>query len=156
MKSIKTTKELITGLAFMALAGLFVVYLGFISLVFLYILIVLIAAAIVFLLTGGRAWFGTHEHPERILGALVKFEEVDLIWELPPKLPDAVIRAFENGCYRADFVAHLEIENIKETYVDLRPRHEGYPISRVTRRGKSVVSGKLESGRIFLATLYKV
>jgi hypothetical protein len=124
-----------------------------VSIYFVYGIIVLSILGAIYLGTGGRAWFGTHEHPDRVLGAQIRFGAIEGLER--PDLPNATIRDFKDGAYRAEFVTPVEFGFAKDRFVNLWPRHQGHPISRVSKHGFLFINGELESGRRFIAAIQK-
>ena len=104
----KNIIAIFVALIFFGLIATIIVFAASISINLVYALIVLVVVGAVYVGTGGRAWFGTHEHPDRVLGDSVRFAEVDGLGACPPIFPNAVIRAFEEGSYRAEFIEPLE------------------------------------------------
>lgn len=119
--------------------------------IYLLFAVVVIALAIaIYSGTGGRAWFGTREHPERILTRTVRLKDCDGLGSI--SLPSATVSSYEAPEYRLDFVAPIEIEGRLECFVRVWARHEGYPLSGAARRA-TWAGATLESGRQFIARL---
>ncbi len=138
-------------LIFFAIIAALVILAASVSIYFVYGIIVLTILSVIYLGTGGRAWFGTHEHPERVLGARIRFGDIEGLEQ--PNLPSAIVRDFKDGAYRAEFVTPVEFGFIKDCFVRLWPRHKGHPISGVNRHGFLFINGELESGRRFIALI---
>ncbi len=149
----KNEIAIVIALIFFIVTAVLVSLAAYLSIYLIYIIIALAILGAIYVQTGGRARFGTHEHPDRILGVRVRFSEVDGLTKYTTTLPSAIIRTFENGTYHAEFVEPFEWESTKESFVDLSPRHVGYPISKVRKRGVLAVCGILESGRQFISLL---
>ena len=141
--------SLLMALIFFAVLAGVMVWAASISMALLYSVLAVALLTLAFLVTGGRAWFGTREEPERIIGARLRLTCVDGL-PLTSPLPTVVVREFENGSYRADFTAVVEVEGRPERYVRLCARHEGYPISRVRRWREVAANAVLEPGRRFI------
>lgn len=121
-----------------------------ISLVYGIIALALIGA--VYLATGGRAWFGARERPERILGVRLRFSDVEG-YPHPSSLPDAVVREWNGREYRAEFIEPI---GAGEREVLLSARHVGFPVSRAsTWRGCSVAA-TIGAGDGFVAMVRQV
>ena len=113
------------------------------------IVIVALAVAIYFG-TGGRAWFGNKEHPERLLSSTVQLLDCDGFGSI--SLPAATVAEFDPPEYRLDFVVPVEIDGRSESFVRVRARHAGYPLCDAARRD-TWAAVTLESGRTFIARL---
>ena len=121
------------------------------AVLYLLLPIVVIALAVaIYRGTGGRAWFGTTEHPERLLGRTVQLKDCDGLGSI--SLPAATVSAFEAPEYRLDFVVPVEVEGRAESFVRVRARHAGYALSGAARRA-TWAGATLESGRGFIARL---
>lgn len=127
---------------------------GLFSIKLIYIVIGLAILFAIYIGTGGRAWFGTHENPERMIGVQVGFAAIDGLGPTLSSLPKAIIKEYKQDSYRAVFSVPFEIDNFIEHYVDISPRHVGYPISRISKHRSMAVVGKLESGQGFIASLF--
>ncbi|MGD0078941.1 MAG: hypothetical protein ABSB91_10015 [Sedimentisphaerales bacterium] len=127
-----------------------------ISMKLVYVFIAITGVAIIYKATGGRALFGTHERPEKILGKHLKILEPDGLGPKPPNLPEAIAIYYDNGTYKLEFVEPFRFEGRVEKFVFISARHGGYPISRVKKRGLLGINGTLESGIGFIACLIRV
>jgi hypothetical protein len=126
------------------------------SMKLIYVIIAIIGVAIIYMATGGRAWFGTHERPEKILGTHLKIIEPDGLGPTPPNLPEAIVIHYDNGIYTLEFVEPFRFEGRVEKLVLISARHVGYLISRVKKYGLLGINGTLESGIGFIANLIRV
>jgi hypothetical protein len=102
--------------------------------------------------TGGRAWFGTRESPEEIVGRSVHLTEIDGLGDSGALSTAAIIAEHDASKYRAEFPRPLVIDGQDECFAWIRARHAGYPVSGAARRS-TFVSGSLESGRRFTARI---
>ena len=127
-----------------------------ISMKLVYVIIAIIGVAIIYKATGGRAWFGTHERPEKILGRHLKILEPDGLGPTPPNLPEAIVTHYDKSIYTLEFVEPFRFEGRVEKFVFISARHAGYPISRVKKYGLLAINGTLESGKGFIANLIRV
>lgn len=99
--------------------------------------------------TGGRAWFGTHEKPDRLLGRLVRFFNVDGLGE-SPKVPSGRIESFKRSMYRIILDMPFELDGKVEYFVDVGPHSKGWPVSGAVKRPTPVLA-VFESGFRFWA-----
>jgi hypothetical protein len=154
---IKDTMKNILGatvaIVFFFITGGLFVFLASISMKLVYAILAIIGVAIIYYATGGRAWFGTHEKPEKVIGTRLKITETDGLGPTRPDLPEAIATYYEKGRYKLEFVEPFRFEGRTETFVFINARHIGYPISRVKRHGWLGVNGTLESGVGFIANL---
>jgi hypothetical protein len=137
------------------IVGLFA-FAAFFSMKLVYVIIAIIGIALIYSATGGRAWFGTHEKPDKILGAHLMVVEPDGLGPTPPNLPEAIAIHYESGTYKLEFIEPFYFEGRIEKFVFIKARHLGYPISRAKKRGLLGVNGTLESGVGFIANLIRV
>jgi hypothetical protein len=122
----------------------------------IWLIIVAALIGIAYVAAGGRALFGTHERPERVIGALLRFWEPDGLGPAPPALPPARVHEFRDRRYRADFEPAFEFEGHICRSVTFAARHRGYPVSRVKRRDIRAVNAELDSNRRFIASITRV
>ena len=110
-----------------------------------------------FLGLGGRALFGTHERPERIVGRYARLHYLESgpkgLDPNQPKLPPARIDSYspEHG-YRLVFEAPIKWLERTEDHAYVLARHSGYPVSLAAspwRRGV-FVHGTFGSGEDFI------
>lgn len=101
--------------------------------------------------TGGRAWFGTHEKPERLLGKRVQFLNVDWLGQAAI-IPNGRIEAFNSPMYRIVLDSPFECEGKLEHCVNVGPHSKGWPVSGAVERQTPVVA-TFESGKGFWADL---
>jgi hypothetical protein len=123
--------------------------------VIVYCLVVVVLAALVVAIyvgTGGRAWLGTRESPEEIIGRTVRLSECDGLGQSPPDLPAASVTRRVDSGYRLDFASPFVFDGREERFAHIYPRHTGYPISSAASRA-TFVTATLESGRGFIAKL---
>ena len=113
-------------------------------------IVVIVLAVAIYSGTGGRAWFGTKERPERLLGRTVQLKECE--WLGSSSLPAATVSSYEAPEYHLDFVVPAEVEGHSERFVRVWARHAGYPLSGAARRA-TWAGATLESGRGFIARL---
>ena len=99
--------------------------------------------------TGGRAWFGTHEKPDRLLGRRIRFISVDGLGQ-SPNFPSGKIEYFADPVYRVILDAPFEHDGKCEHFVDVRPHSKGWPVSGAVKR-RTAITGTLESGQGFWA-----
>src|SRR6266540_2762313 len=102
---------------------------------------------------GGRALFGTHERPDRILSRRVRLDSLESgplgFDPNQPKLPAALVEQFtSNGEYMLRFEQPVAWLGKVETHAFVRNHHVGYPVSLVARwRRRGVfVGGRFGSG----------
>lgn len=121
------------------------------AVLYLLLPIVVVALAVaIYIGTGGRAWFGATEHPERLLARTVQLKDCE--WLGAVSLPSATVSSYEAPVYRLDFTVPVEVEGRLESFVRVHARHAGYPLSGAERRATWAVA-TLESGRGFIARL---
>jgi hypothetical protein len=143
---------LVAILFFVLVAGVYA-WAASISMLMVYALIALAVLVAIYSAGGGRAWFGTHEHPVQILGARVRFGALEWHPTLD-RLPDAIVREWDGGQYRIEFVEPLPTPG-EDRYALITPRHAGYPVSRARTWRSVIVTGSLESGDGFIAVVRK-
>ena len=144
--------SLVAILFFVLVAGVYA-WAASISMLMVYALIALAVLVAIYSAGGGRAWFGTHEHPEQILGARLRFgavEETTLT-----SLPDAIVREWDDGQYRVEFVEPLPTAG-RERHAMLIPRLAGYPLSRVRTWRSVIVNGRFGTSDGFIASVRQV
>jgi hypothetical protein len=134
-------------LFFALVAGVFA-WAASMSMLMVYALIALAVLVAIYSAGGGRAWFGTHEHPEQILGARLRFGDIEWHPTLS-RLPDAIVREWDGSQYRAEFVEPLPTAG-RERHAMIRARHAGYPVSRARSWRGVVVNGSLGSSGGFI------
>lgn len=122
------------------------------SMSLVYAIIALALIGTVFLVTGGRAWFGTRDRPERIIGARLRFSHVEG-YPHPSSLPDAVVREWNGREYRADFIEPI---GAGEREVLLSARHAGYPVSHVSTWRGCYVNASIGQDDQFIARARRV
>ena len=115
-------------------------------------IVVITLGVAIYIGTGGRAWFGTHEVPKNLIGRTVRLVDCEWISTPPLELPPATVTAYTSPDYRLDFVIPFSFEGREEHFVHIRSRHEGYPVSNANRM-PVWVGATLESGRQFIAKL---
>jgi hypothetical protein len=120
-------------------------------LVYCLVAVVLVALAVaIYSGTGGRAWLGTRERPERIIGLTARLTNCD---GLPQNsTPVGVITRHDGPNYYIEFSVQFIVDGREETFAWVRARHVGYPVSGAPRR-PTFIYGSLESGRRFIARL---
>lgn len=148
----KNLIAVIVAVLLMALTFVIIFSIGFVSIKLVYVVIGVAVLLAIYIGTGGRAWFGTHEHPDRVIGVRVRFAEED--YKFPVTMPDAVLEEFKDGIYRAVFVEPIVSNFGRIHYADITARHAGHPISRIGKRGV-MINGKLESGEGFISRLIR-
>jgi hypothetical protein len=122
-------------------------------LVYCLVAVVLVALCVaIYSGTGGRAWFGTRELPEEIVGRSVQFTEIDGLSDSRSFPITAIIAEHDASNYRAEFSRPFVVEGRDESFAWIRARHAGYPVSGAARRS-TFVYGSLESGRRFTARI---
>ena len=115
--------------------------------------VVLVALAIaIYSGTGGRAWFGTRESPDQIVGRSVQLSEIDGFGRSQITPPSAVVTDCNVPHYRLEFARAFVVDGREESFAWVRPRHVGYPVSGAAHR-PTFVYGSLESGYRFTARL---
>jgi hypothetical protein len=110
-----------------------------------------------FLAFGGRALFGAHERPERILGRRARLFQLESglkgLDPAQPTLPPAVVESFspEYG-YRLVFDAPFKWLEKTEDHAYVCTRSVGYPVSLAARpwRQAVMVQGSFGSGEAFI------
>ena len=122
-------------------------------LVYCLVAVVLVALAIaIYSGTGGRAWFGTRETPQQIIGRSVQLTECDGFGDSPVTPLAGIITEHDGQNYRVEFSRAFVFDGREEGFAWIRSRHAGYPVSGAARRA-TFVYGSLESGRRFTARL---
>jgi hypothetical protein len=122
-------------------------------LVYCLVAVVLVALCVaIYSGTGGRAWFGTRESPEEIVGRSVHLTEIDGLGNSKALSATAIIADHDASNYRAEFSRPFVIDGRDESFAWIRARHAGYPVSGAARRS-TFVYGSLESGRRFTARI---
>ena len=120
-------------------------------LVYSLVAVVLVALAVaIYSGTGGRAWFGTRERPERIIGLTARLTHCDGLPQT--STPVGVITRHDGPNYHIKFSAQFIVDGREESSAWIRARHVGYPVSGASRR-PTFIYGSLESGRRFIARL---
>ena len=142
----------LAALVFFAVVGGVFAWVASVLMAGVYALIVLALIGIVYLATGGRAWFGTRERPERIIGARLRFSDVER-YPYPSSLPDAGMREWNGREYRAEFVEPLAAGG---HHVLLSARHVGYPVSGISTSRACSVAGSIGPGDGFIAGVRRV
>jgi hypothetical protein len=118
-----------------------------------YILLAVVVTALIVAIysgTGGRAWFGTREVPQAIIGQIVQLRDCEYLVYPCPEIPTAKVTSYDFPDYRLEFTTPFIFEGREEHFVCIRCRHAGYPVSRAAKRSVWV-GAKLESGRDFIA-----
>jgi hypothetical protein len=147
---------IIAAIIFFFIIGVLFFFAASISMKLIYVILAIVAIAIIYYAAGGRALFGTHERPEKVLGIRLKITEPDGLGSTPPNLPEAIATYYENGRYKLEFVEPFHFEGRTEKFIFINARFVGHPISRVKRHGWLGVNGTLESGVGFMANLTRV
>jgi hypothetical protein len=137
-------------ICFAVVAGVYA-WTASISMLLVYAIIALAVLVAIYSAGGGRAWFGTHEHPEQIMGARLRFGDIEWHPTLR-RLPDAIVREWDGGQYRIEFVEPLPTPD-EVRYALITPRHVGYPVSRVRTWRSVIVNGSLESSGGFIGVV---
>ncbi|MFN3651152.1 MAG: hypothetical protein ACK47B_16375 [Armatimonadota bacterium] len=119
----------------------------------LYLFIVLLVVGILFRAAGGRAVFGHHERPERVLGKWITISNIDGLGADPPGLPPVQLQGFAGDHYLATFGEPALIAEKRVRELRLWARHTGRPISSASRRGILAVNVELDSGHSFMAEM---
>jgi hypothetical protein len=120
-------------------------------LVYCLLAVVLVALGIaIYSGTGGRAWLGTHESPDEIVGRSVQLTEIDGLADSKALSITAIIADHNASNYRAEFSRPFVVDGRDQSFAWIRARHTGYPVSGAARRS-TFVYGSLESGRRFTA-----
>lgn len=125
----------------------------------LWILLGVIAIAVVYLAFGGRALFGGDEHPDRLIGTRVQLGQLESgpkgVDPQQPALPPAVVERFIDGVYVLQFERPVLWLERTETYATVASRSKGYPVSLAASwwRRTVWVSGRFGSGEAFLGML---
>jgi hypothetical protein len=153
---VKNILGVVISIIFFFIIGALFFFAASISMKLVYIIIAIMGIAIIYSATGGCAWFGTHERPNKILGTRLKITDTDGLGRTPPNLPEAIAIHYENGTYKLEFVETFNFGGRVEKFVYVKARHVGYPISRVKKRGLLAINGTLESGVSFIANLIRV
>ena len=139
---------LVAILFFALVAGVFA-WAASISMLMVYALIALAVLGAVYVGTAGRAWFGTHERPEQILGARLRFVHLDWHPTLT-RLPDAIVREWDGHQYRVEFVEPLPTAQ-GDRHAMLSARQAGYPVCRARTWRSVAVNGSVGSSDGFIA-----
>jgi hypothetical protein len=120
-------------------------------LVYCLVAVVIIALTVaIYSGTGGRAWFGSRELPDEIIGCAVQLVETEWLGDAAVTPPLAVVADHSGSNYRLEFTRPFVVDGREESFAWVRPRHAGYPVSAAARR-PTFVYGSLESGRRFAA-----
>jgi len=148
--AVRRAAAVIVGVVFFAGVAAVFVGLASASMAAVYALIALPVIGMAFVGTGGRAWFGTRERPERITGARLRFSDIE--WQSGlASLPDAIVREWDGSAYRAELVEAVGEGAGRE--ILLSARHEGHPLSRVSTRRGCVVNGRFAPDSGFIAVV---
>lgn len=118
-----------------------------------YILVALVVVALIVAIysgTGGRAWFGTREVPQAIVGQTVQLRDCEQLGSLSQEVPPAKVTSYDSADYRLAFTTPFIFEGREEHFVYIRCRHAGYPVSSAAKLSVWV-GARLESGRSFIA-----
>jgi hypothetical protein len=118
-----------------------------------YILLAVVVIALIVAIysgTGGRAWFGTREVPQTIVGQTVQLRDCEHLGSLSREMPPAKVTSYDSADYRLDFTTPFIFEGREEHFVRIRCRHAGYPVSSAAKLSVWV-GATLESGRGFIA-----
>jgi hypothetical protein len=122
-------------------------------LVYCLVAVVLLALTIaIYSGTGGRAWFGTRERPQEIIGRSVQLADCDGFGDASVSPPPGIIIEHDAENYRLEFRTPFVIDGREEHFAWVRARHIGYPVSAAARRA-TFIYGSLESGRQFIARM---
>jgi hypothetical protein len=117
------------------------------------VFITLIALAVaIYTGTDGRAWFGTHEQPDKLIGCLVRFQSIDWLGASPPSLPVGKVECFNNPTYRIIFDPAFTFEGTTEHFVDVVAHSKGWPVSGAIKKPTAVLV-IFESGKKFWADI---
>ena len=97
------------------------------------------------------------EKPEKVIGIEVRLGEFDGLGPNPPKQLIGIVSDYSEGLYRIKLESPFTSQDgHTETYAKVSARHDGFPISRISKRGILGVNGSFESGNGFIALLAKV
>jgi hypothetical protein len=128
--------------------------------VLIWILVVVISVAVVYLGLGGRALLRSPERPERILRRRVRLADLESgpggFDPRQPELPAAVVERFEPaGKYLLRFDAPVVWLGRTETHATIAAREVGHPVSLAAGpwRRRIAVVGTFGSGEPFLGHL---
>lgn len=125
--------------------------------IILYAVILLAVFYAIFIVTGGKAWFGIHEKPERIIGKTIEFYEIECapngLLPKSKKMPIGQVVEYVNSEYHLKFLEPFEINGKVEFYANIKARHVGHPISNINKLGSITAIGDFESGAQFIAEI---
>ena len=124
--------------------------------IFLNVIYGIVALALIFAIyigTGGRAWFGTHERPERIIGKRVVIHEFDGFTEGAGLRLYGKVVGFDGKRYRIDFETSTEEQKWTAKCAFVSHRHTGYPVSSATKTSLLAVGGSTDEGMQFIALI---
>ena len=129
-------------------------------LVLIWTVVALALLAALYVALGGRAIFGTHERPARVIGRRVQLSQLESgprgLDPQQPHLPGATIAAYDPADgYRLQFQIPFTWLGKTETEGRVSARHVGYPVSILASRWhRSVfVYGRFGSGEDFIGVL---
>ena len=140
----------LVALVFFATVGGVFGWVASVSMAGVYALVALALIGLVYVATGARTWFGMRERPEQVLGARLRFSEVEGQSDLTT-LPDAIVRGWDGSAYRAELVEGIGEGCGRE--ILLSARHEGHPLWRVSARRGCVVNGSIDQDEGFIAVV---
>jgi hypothetical protein len=100
---------------------------------------------------GGRALLKLQEKPDRILGKMVRFSEID--WMNRTSLPPAKVISFDGESYWAELTEPVTVHDETFAMRQLRARHNGHLISSAKKYGVLAVGGQTPKGQGFVACL---
>lgn len=105
----------------------------------------------VYIALGGRALLNLQEKPDRILGKIVRFSDID--WMDRTSLPPAKVISFDGESYWVELAEPVTVHDETFATLQLRARHKGYVISSAKKYGVLAVGGQTPKGQGFVACL---
>ena len=124
----------------------------------MFVVYILIGAALLGILWVSLRAIGLpryREKPEKILDAEIEFSEPDGLGETAAKLPNGMVRSFQDGWYQVDLLQPYRIGDREARSTRISARHSGYPISRArkTKLDLLSVNGELSTGQRFITSI---
>ena len=126
------------------------------GLTIVYAVIIAALLGIIYQALGGRAIFRFREHPDRVLGARLRFRADEGLERIAAGLPVAAVQEFNGQHYRAVFEHTFDYGGKQQHFVTFSARHAGYPVSHVGHRRLLAINAELEGGDRFIGRITRV
>lgn len=125
--------------------------------VILYVVVFFAVIIAIFISTGGKSLFGTHEKFEKIIGKTIQFSKIEcapngLLLKSKAFPIGEVIRCVDS-IYHLKFLEPFELNGKMEAYARIKARYIGHPISNINKFNNITVIGNFESGAEFIAEI---